>query len=305
MNMTLRLTQRPLALLLGLALTASLCRAQDGRIPLAVSAIKPLPSLAQAMSASGKANALARVVEAYDSQLIDRLNASRKFEIVGRSDLQEVLKEQELAGSGNVANNDPNAALVGRLAGAKYLLVATVDDFEDTTETMKFENLERVGVKRTLRLSTTAKIYDSTTGALVESTNVRLERQTDRMDRADIQRNAEATDVLLLEVTREAAGQIATRIADRVFPMRVLVKREMQITLNRGQGAGVEVGQVLNVFAQGETLIDPDTREVLGREEVLIGKVRIISVQPKFSTAEILEDFGIDKGAVLRPAPAT
>jgi hypothetical protein len=87
--------------------------------------------------------------------------------------------------------------------------------------------------------------------------------------------------------------------------MRVLVKREMQITLNRGQGAGVEVGQVLNVFAQGETLIDPDTQEVLGREEVLIGKVRIISVQPKFSTAEILEDFGINKGAVLRPAPAT
>ena len=304
MNMTLRPPQRPLALLLGLALTVSLCRAQDGKTPLAVSAIKPLPSLAQAMSDSGKANALARVVEAYDSQLIDRLNASRKFEIVGRSDLREVLQEQELAGSGNVANNDPNAAQAGRLAGARYLLVATIDDFEDTTETMRFETLDRLGFKRTVRLSTTAKIYDSTTGAVVESANIRLERQSDRMDRADIQRNAESTDVLLLEITRQAAEQIAARIADLAFPMRVLVKRETQITLNRGQGAGVEVGQVLNVFAQGETLIDPDTQEVLGREEVLIGKVRIISVQPKFSTAEILEDFGIDKGAVLRPAPA-
>lgn len=302
--MTMRFTQKLTGVLAGLFLTSAVCSAQSGKAPLAVSAIEPLPSLSKAMTASGKGNSLARVVEAYDSQLIDRLNASRKFEIVGRSDLKAVLKEQELAGSGNVAANDPNAAQAGQLAAAKYLLVATIDDFEDTTEKMEFENMDRVGFKRKIRLSTTAKIYDSSTGKLMESTNVRLEKKDDRMDRSDIQRNAEATDVLLLEITRAASEQIATRVADLVFPVRVLVKRDTQITINRGDGAGVSVGQLFNVFAQGEELVDPDTGEVLGREEILVGKARIVSVQPKFSTAEILEDVGITKGAVLRPAAA-
>jgi len=276
--------------------------AQTTKMPLTVSAIKPLPSLESAMAASGKANSLARVVQAYDSQLIDRINATRKFEVVGRSDLKDILREQELAASGNVAVDDPNAANAGELAGAKYLLVATIDDFEDTTERIVLTNLNRSGLKRKIRLSTTAKIYDSTTGRLIESTNVRLEAKDDRMDDIGINRDSELTDVLLLDVTRKASENIATQLADIVFPIRVLTKRNNQISINRGDGAGVEPGQVFDVYVQGELLVDPDTNEVLGREEVRVGKARIISVQPKFSTAEIIEDFGVDRGAVLRPA---
>ncbi|MCU0770662.1 MAG: CsgG/HfaB family protein [Verrucomicrobia bacterium] len=300
--MNLRFNPLWMALLAGLFLATAPGRAQDAKAPLAVSSIKPLPALSVALAASGKAASLARVVESYDSQLIDRLNASRKFEIVGRSDLQEIVKEQELAGSGNVAEGDPHAAQAGKLAGAKYLLVATIDDFEDTTERMSFTNLNKVGIKRKIRLSTTAKIYDSTAGKLMESAHVRLERKDDRMDASDLQSNAEATDALLLDITRAAAEQITTRVADIVFPIRVLSKRDSTITINRGEGAGVEPGMVFDVYVQGEELVDPDTGEVLGREEAQIGKARIVTVRPKLSTAEVLEDFGITRGAVLRPA---
>ncbi|MEI9962926.1 MAG: hypothetical protein WDM76_17965 [Limisphaerales bacterium] len=57
---------------------------------------------------------------------------------------------------------------------------------------------------------------------------------------------------------------------------------------------------MLNAFALGEELIDPDTKESLGREEVKVGKVKVTQVNPKTSLAEIVEDTGIDKGAVLR-----
>ncbi len=62
------------------------------------------------------------------------------------------------------------------------------------------------------------------------------------------------------------------------------------------------VGDMFNAYALGEELIDPDTKESLGREEVKVGKVRITQVNPKTSTAEILDDTGIDKGAILRKA---
>ena len=82
----------------------------------------------------------------------------------------------------------------------------------------------------------------------------------------------------------------------------MLSKRDKQITINRGDGTDIAVGQIWNVFAVGEELIDPDTKESLGREEILVGKVKITSVLPKTSTAEIIEDLGIDKVAVLRKA---
>jgi hypothetical protein len=180
--------------------------------------------------------------------------------------------------------------------------VSTVDDFEDATERMSFTNLNKVGLKRKIRLSTTAKIYDSSSGRLMESVNVRVEKKDDRMDAAELSTNAEQTDVLLLETTREAAERIAMRLADVVFPVKVVVKRDRQITVNRGEGGGLEPGQLWNIFAIGEELIDPDTHEALGREEVLVGKARVISVLPKTSIAELLEDAGVDRGAVLRRA---
>ena len=111
MIMTIRFPHPLAGVFTGLLLGTALCSGQTGKAPLAISAIKPIPSLASAMASSGKANSLARVVEAYDSQLIDRLNATRKFDIVGRTDLKDVLREQELAQSGNVDADDANAEI--------------------------------------------------------------------------------------------------------------------------------------------------------------------------------------------------
>ena len=191
---------------------------------------------------------------------------------------------------------------MGKISGARYLLVATVDDFEDSTERMEFKSLNQVGLKRKIRISLAARIYDSTSGTLLESASVRTEKKDDRSDSGDLRKNAEQTDVLLADAVRDASEKVATRVADVIFPVRVLVKRDKQVTLNRGEGGGVAVGQVWNVYALGEDLVDPDTKQSLGREEVLVGKVRVMSLTPKTSTAEILEDTGIDKNAVLRPA---
>lgn len=110
------------------------------------------------------------------------------------------------------------------------------------------------------------------------------------------------SDELLVAIAREMAGKIANRVTDVIFPPKVLSKRDKQITINRGDGTDIAVGQIWNAFAIGEELIDPDTKESLGREEILIGKIKITSVLPKTSTAEILEDFGIEKEAILRKA---
>ena len=288
---------------LGALLLPAPAIAQAGKETLGVSAIRPTLALQKAMTAAGKSSSLNRIVEAFDGQLIDRINATRKFEIVGRSDLKDIIVEEVLAGSGNVDALDKKAAQAGKLAGAKYILVTTLDDFEDSTERLELASLKKTMMKRKIRLSTLAKIYDSTTGKLLESANIQTLKKDDRTDAVEVAKNAELTDELLLATVREVAEKVASRMADVIFPAKVLIKRDKQITINRGEGAGVEVGQMWNVFAVGEELIDPDTKESLGKEEVLVGKAKIVSVQPKTSTAEILDDKGIDKGAVLRLPP--
>jgi curli biogenesis system outer membrane secretion channel CsgG len=285
--------------LVGTLLLPVIVSAQE-KATLAVSSIKPTPSLAASIKPDKKPS-LDRIVESLDSQLIDRINATRKFDVVGRSDLSDIIKEQDLGASGNV--DAKTAAKAGKLTGAKYLLVTTVDDFQDYVEKATFEGTGRSATKRVFRLSVVVKIYDSSTGKLLESAN--FQTGNDAFKQIQEERNysvkdGELSDEMMVAVSRNLAEKIANHVADVIFPAKVLLKRDKEITINRGEGGGVAVGDTFNVFALGEELIDPDTKESLGREEAKVGKVKITQVNPKTSTAQILEDTGIDKGAILR-----
>ncbi len=285
---------------LGVLLLAASAPAQEGKATLAVSSIKPTPSLATSVKPDKKVE-MGRILESLDSQLIDRINATRKFDVVGRSDLADILKEQDLGASGNV--DAKTAAKAGKLTGAKYLLVTTVDDFQDYVEKATFEGTGRSATKRVFRLSVVGKVYDASTGKLLESANFQTgndEFKRIQEERSYTVKDGELSDEMMVAVSRDMAQKIANRIADVIFPAKVLLKRDKEITINRGEGGGVAVGDIFNVYALGEELTDPDTKESLGHEEVKVGKVKITQVNPKTSTAEILDDTGIDKGAILR-----
>jgi len=265
-----------------------------------VTAVKPTQAIIQNVDRAGKRISLDRVLQSMNGQLIDRINATRKFQVVARSDLDDILKEQDFASSGNVDLNDKSAAQQFKIAGVKYLVVTTVDDFQDYNEVATFQGTGRSATKRVIRLSCVGKIYDSTTGKLLESTNFQISNKDVSENKTYSVRDSNLNEDLLVAIAREMSGKIANRVTDVIFPPKVLSKRDKQITINRGDGTDIAVGQIWNVFAVGEELIDPDTKETLGREEILIGKVKIIGVLPKTSTAEIIEDLGIDKEAVLR-----
>jgi len=311
-----------IALVAGLALLPALASAQE-KATIAISSIKPTTSVAaslrgtttvesqQSTATQDKSTSvtldakqeLDRIIQSLDGQLIDRVNATRKFDVLSRSDLADILKEQDLGASGNV--DAKSAAKAGKLAGAKYLLVATVDDFQDYFEKAVFEGTGRAATKRVFRFSIVGKIYDSSTGKLLESANFQTGNDAFKQiqqERSYSVNNGLLSDEMMVAISRDMAEKIATHVVNVIYPLRVLIKRDSAVTINRGEGGGVAEGDTFNVFAQGEELKDPDTGEVLGREEVKVGKVKISQVNPKTSMATILEDTGIDKGAVLRKA---
>jgi curli biogenesis system outer membrane secretion channel CsgG len=308
--------------LASIALLPALASAQD-KATIAISSIKATPSVAASVkggttvdSVAGNASQvkvdsttlntgqeLNRVIESLDSQLIDRVNATRKFDVLSRSDLADIVKEQDLGASGNV--DAKTAAKAGKLSGAKYLLVCTVDDFQDYYEKAVFEGTGRSASKRVFRFSVVGKMYESSTGKLIESANFQTGNDAFKLiqqERNYSVNNGLLSDEMMVAISRSMAEKIANHVVDVIFPAKVLIKRDNVVTINRGEGGGVAEGDTFNVYALGEEMIDPDTKESLGHEEVKVGKVKISQVNPKTSMATILEDTGIDKGAVLRKA---
>lgn len=74
----------------------------------------------------------------------------------------------------------------------------------------------------------------------------------------------------------------------------ILNVRELVITV--GADDGVELGTVFKVLDEPRPIIHPDTQESLGtvqREKV---RVRIVDVQPKFSTGRTFEQYRVNVG---------
>jgi hypothetical protein len=226
-----------------------------------------------------------------DGQLISAIQSTRKFQIIARSDLAALQEEGGFTGEG----------LEG-VSGVDYLLVATIDDFQDIKERVNFSGLGKVAERRTIRLGAVAKIYEAKTGKLLESANLQIKN----FDAEQVLSNASSSggspaDALIRQLAEQLAQQAAERIVDVAYPARILAKTGKVVTINRGDGTGIAAGQLWEVFALGEELIDPDTGVSLGREEMSVGKVRIQRVTPRTAQGEITgEDLGINRGAIIR-----
>ena len=265
-----------------------------------VGAVKISPALERANSGAGTLNAMQRLREAMDSQLMDRFHNTRKFTLIGRTQMDELMKEISFAGSGIVNKNDPSAARAMEGAGIKYLLITTIDNFNDVRKELILEGGRRAGVRRVMQVSAVAALYDTTTFKVLETANIAIENKDVNMEQDMVRTTGSENDKLITDSAYLLADKIATRVVEVLYPAKVVGRTDDQITVNRGDGTGIAAGQTYEVYALGKEMIDPDTKESLGKEEVKVGLVRITSVQPRTSKAQLLEDKGVDVGHVLR-----
>jgi hypothetical protein len=254
---------------------------------LAVGKVKASESVVKA--AAGKRVSLDRMLEALDGQILSAVQQTRKFTMIARSDTNSLMEE---------------AAFTGKampFSDANYLLVLSVDDFQDLVESVRLASLGREVRKRQIRFSTVAKIYDVKTNKLIETANFQEQLSDVSEAASNVQGDGDASDSLLVGLTRTISEKIAQRVVDVIYPARIIGKTGKVVTINRGDGTGIAKDQTWEAFALGEELKDPDTGASLGREEVPVGKVRITRVTPQTSQAAIVgEDLGIDRGALLR-----
>lgn len=224
------------------------------------------------------------------------LAATDRFVMVEREKLEDVIAEQDLAGSARVAAAR-KVAKTGLIRPARYIATGAVTSVEEnqagSTGGIYIKGFRLGGSKGKAKVTVVVKLIDTTTGEIAAQQMV-----TGVAGKAGISvgmyKNGYGgtmggfAKTPISEAAQDCMNQAAVFIARKMeempFEGAVVKSSAKTVIINRGDEFGVTVGKQLVMKTLGELLTDPDTGAILGREDGdEIGKLKVIKVAPKMS----------------------
>ena len=212
------------------------------------------------------------------------ISKTGKFNLMERSRLDTLLAERGLSASGITEG----IGSLGGFSGVDYLLYGRVTQVALDNKSL----LLLTQCQATLGLD--VRTVDVGSGEIRFSENVRLSKNV-AMGGADANACANLPLTSLEELSINAAERVAEKLTVTLFPIKVANVVNGQVFLNYGEPF-LRKGDYVRVVRLGKGFVDPDTGEVLGREEVEAGVLVVAEVRAKYSIADIRlrrEDFGV------------
>ena len=235
--------------------------------------------------------------------LVTALSDTRKYTLIERAKLEAVMDEQKLGASGAVTAQ--TAAKIGRLLGAQYIITGAVTEFGIKDSKIGVGGLEKVlpfgggaKVSKTkARAVLDVRAIDTATAQIAaaasgEGTKTSAEFSGDLSIAPSFDFGKEGFDETILgKAAREAVEKVTKALTakfDESGPSAVKIIKISggQIYINSGAADGEKEGNVYQIVRPGEEMLDPDTGESLGAEEVKVGTAKVVKVNPKYSIAE-------------------
>lgn len=224
------------------------------------------------------------IAEQLRTRLVDAVMNCRKFEVVERSRLKDVLKEQALVDAGLTDGKGPES---NKLKAAGYLVYGTIIRCKGDSTASDSQPFKSASMEFQLRLANgeTGKLLATKTvkGAAVVDANVDLK---------------EAFDKAMVKVATDSVNHLI----ELAYPTKVLSVNSHFVTINLTAEQCKE-GDLFEVFEVGDELIDEDTGASLGFDEDLMGRVKVSRPGPKVTKCEVCDGLKLDdvkKGMILR-----
>ncbi|MFP4105333.1 MAG: CsgG/HfaB family protein [Phycisphaerae bacterium] len=248
--------------------------------------------------------------------LVDRLVATRRFHVIERPEIEEVLKELRIQNSGLTRRQ--RRAQPGRLKNVQFLVKGTITDFGHTGSSegaVATEHWKLFGKADEALISMTLYVVDVESGEIVCSES--LERTVSAGSGGSVRTKYKDINFggsrfyrtplgrATAEVINDAVARVTDSIPSRRWQPRVAMVRDAGVViLNGGTNRGLKVGTVYEVCRQGEPIVDPETGDTIGRQPGrCVGRITIHDVRDKYSMAGITlgqpEQFA--KGQYCRP----
>ena len=206
-------------------------------------------------------------INSWQKDLEDGLTQTRRFAMIDKS--YEYESNQELTSYQNKQYDINEVARLGNKAGVDYMVIGNLENLTNKNVSVGGKDVKLREVSIALR------IIDIATGQIKFAKTVVQPKKTVR-------------DILFA-----------------IYPIAIVAANKNNVTLNSG-GDFLKKGSEYKVVKLGKELIDPYTKEKLGREEIDIGEIKLTEINAKTSKAKIIkgnEDIvkGFSDGLIIRP----
>jgi TolB-like protein len=228
------------------------------------------------------------ILREFSNQLNVFLAKSRKFTVMDRENISKVMDENKLTESDWVKPGQEQQ--VGKLLVADYLVNGTINrlDFKVIRQNIKITGEVQPRIVATFKVQ--FSVTEVATGKMVFADQI-----IEKLKSVDVRREipiSERKDWTLADYKELLFAKTATKVGNAIlggiFPVKIASVSADNVVLNRGAGAGVVVGQTYQIYKLGGTILDPDTKEVLGSSEEVAGVIMITTTEPRFSKAKII-----------------
>lgn len=217
-----------------------------------------------------------------ESNIFSELVRNKNYQVVERAQLHQILRELGLQNSGVVDSS--SAIEIGKLCGADYTLMGSVI----AAEIIPFDNIAYQGYKG--KVSFEMHLVDNKTGLVLYSDTISdtdSQMYTPGISASNIGRN------LISGACRKAAEKIIDKM-NELSPLTGTVlsidKNEDVVYFDLGYDDGVQKDDIYTIYKEGAPLVHPDTGEILGIKETVLGTVKVTNVYSKYSIAEIKKE---------------
>lgn len=262
---------------LGYEVVDELVNDNEWQVKIALTYAKFIPLNAQ----NNRRSMIVISIDSNTEELRDRIEHklvnSRRFNILSRDLEDAFVKEVEFLNSGNVKVQE--LARLAQAKGADYILAISAKK-EYVIASHYNSMLGKYINKHQFVYKVNARVVDFSSREMKWS----IHTDVDILARS----KSELTSKIDAELSI-AANDIVTSMTEAIYPARLSTISENgnRAILNRGTGS-IEEGQVVTIFKIGDKIIDPQSGESLGYDEIIVGEGLIVDVKPKYSVIQVI-----------------
>ena len=230
--------------------------------------------------------------------LVSSLTKSRKFTILDRDYYAEYLQEKALLKSSDTSFEEQYR--LASALGVDYMLVGRIQDYskKETTETLTVTGETHRVLKETAKVD--FRIIVMATRQIKWSDSVSLESKT-KIEKVETSSKSYEREKPPTAISNKLSRNISTKLLNNIYPLRIVDHSGSQVIINEGS-TRLQEGQELTAYLLSQKLIDPYTKESLGRKETELATIKVTKVEAKLSYAVIIEGELTGQNIILRPS---
>ncbi len=209
--------------------------------------------------------------------LVSYLVQTRKFTVLDREYMSDV--DNELLMIKNNETNIEEKVKLGQKIFSDYILVGTLENFYTEEKEIKIKNSNNKMISKKAIIEFNYRIIDVPTSQIMYSDDFR--------GIYDIDKNLQSS--LESSIINKSSLEIGSKILYAIYPLRIEKINNNLAYIGQG-GLEMNVDDLYNIYELGDKIKSSYTNEYIGREEKIVGKLKIIDVGAKISTAEIIEE---------------